>query len=186
MFRRAARLKPSFTLDHNPMRMAGSFYMNQMYEAWLKDPNSVHTSWRTHFGSMDSNSLSEIGSDFSGVDIREETKMAMKIGFLYKAFQIHGHMLANLDPLQLQSLVDDHGVDLRVPGSIRLDNYAFSDEDMNKTYDLSNHMITGYTSLAGPKEGKWKLNEFIEKLRKSYCSNVGFEFVHIPFRDETN
>jgi 2-oxoglutarate dehydrogenase E1 component len=30
-----------------------SVYMDQMYEDWQRDPNSVHASWRAYFGNVE-------------------------------------------------------------------------------------------------------------------------------------
>ena len=47
-------------------------------------------------------------------------------------------------------------------------------------------MLKGFSDPKRSRGGKWKLKEIIERLKAVYCGKIGYEFSHIPFRDETN
>ena len=158
---------------------SSSYYMEQMYQSWKNDPKSVHPSWNAFFSSG-AQATSESTPQAS------EIKETIKVLLLHRSFQFHGYMLADLDPLRLHSFVDEHGVPKRVPGLMRVENYGFSEEEMERVFDLGDTMSTGFLSTSGSRGGKWKLKELIENAQRVYCGKIGFEFMHIPFRDESN
>ena len=46
--------KPMASTD-NFANGTSAVYVDQMYEMWKEDPNSVHASWRAYFSGVDSN-----------------------------------------------------------------------------------------------------------------------------------
>jgi 2-oxoglutarate dehydrogenase E1 component len=154
--------------------------MQKMYENWKTDPVSVHSSWNSVFSTLG-------GEAFIGeIDMAKEGRDTLKVAVLHRAFQINGYVLADVDPLRLHSALDEHAVPIRIPGSLKIDNYKFNEEDMNKEYDISVGMLKGFVDVDRPKAGKWKLKELVQRLKSTYCGKIGYEFMHIPFRDETN
>ena len=74
-------------------------YVEIMYEAWREDPKSVHLSWNDYFrttmtGTQEMGSAQPIGV-VSAKDITDHLKVLQ----LITAFQLKGHVVADLDPL---------------------------------------------------------------------------------------
>lgn len=47
--------KPMTSQTDNFANGTSAVYVDQMYEMWKEDPNSVHSSWRAYFSGVDSN-----------------------------------------------------------------------------------------------------------------------------------
>jgi 2-oxoglutarate dehydrogenase E1 component len=157
-------------------------YVEEMYEAWLKDPSSVHLSWQVYFKNMangaspgqayispptimpsDSARLPEL----PGVglpNMNESSKQViehMKIQLLVRAFQVRGHQLADLDPLGIEhaSLGDSH------PPELTYRYYGFQDKDLDRKFTLG----PGILPALGKTEKELTLREIIDALKKMYC-----------------
>ena len=177
MFRAIKRLSSS--ICKTPLRR-NTQYIQRMYESWKNEPSSVHSSWNSVFSSMGNEAL--VGE----IDIAKEGRDTLNVAVLHRAFQISGYVLADVDPLRLHSALDEHAVPIRIPGSLKIDNYKFTEEDMNKEFDIGVGMFKGFIDPNRPRGGKWKLKELVQRLKSTYCGKIGYEFMHIPFRDETN
>ena len=51
--RASSLFKPSTLHNESFANGTNSIYFDQMYEAWRRDPNSVHTSWRNYFNNVE-------------------------------------------------------------------------------------------------------------------------------------
>lgn len=89
-------------------------------------------------------------------------EFAAKIETMIRAFRLHGHLGANLDPLERG----------RPPAPDELDPsyYGFSDSDMNTTVRCE--------ALFGEQERT--LREVVDRLRSLYCDTIGVEYESIP------
>mgnify|MGYP001046044136 CR=1 FL=1 len=167
-----------------------SFYIEKMYDAWKKDPESVHTSWQAYFKGLEAGVDSfTTPPDLGTVAIGETFSPArdtQKALLLLRAYQLYGYILADLDPLNLTLNVEQHSVARRIPGLIRMENYNFTEEDMEKEFDLGSDLVTGFIHSNSPSKGKWKLRDLLEACKRTYCGKIGYEYMHIPFRDECN
>jgi 2-oxoglutarate dehydrogenase E1 component len=202
MLRRGIQSLSQVTRNFSDTFSTGSngYYMEMMYEAYRKDPDSVHTSWKAFFSGLDKGvdnlyvappslghaiSLSPTTTREAGASTAQ-VKDAIKVWLLHRAYSLYGYMLADLDPLNLHGIAASHNPDLRIPGPIRLSNYKFTDADMEKEFDLGSDMMDGFLSDKGQYQGKWKLRNLLEKLKQVYCGKIGWEYMHIPFKDECN
>ena len=80
---------------------------------------------------------------------------------LIRAYRIRGHLLADLDPLSLETK----------PLHPELDpaTYGFTDADWDRPIFI-NYVLGLETAT---------LREIVETLRKTYCSTIGVEFMHV-------
>ncbi|OMJ66775.1 hypothetical protein SteCoe_36269 [Stentor coeruleus] len=177
MFKAVKRL--SSALFKLPIR-SSSYYMEKMYESWKVDPSSVHSSWNSFFSTMGSEGFSP------EVDIAQEGRDTLKIAILHRSFQTSGYILADVDPLRLHSSLDEHAVAIRIPGSLNLNNYKFSSEDMEREFNIGIQLLKGFCDFSRPRGGKWKLSDLITRLKSVYCGKIGYEYIHIPYREEKN
>ncbi|VUD56729.1 2-oxoglutarate dehydrogenase E1 component [Thalassocella blandensis] len=164
-------------------------YVEEIYEAYLRDPNSVSQDWRDYFDKLPrvdgvTNDVphSEIIEHFellgrsrarpsvvpgegSG-NIAHERKQ-VEVVQLINAYRLSGHLKANVDPLNLRERKNPRDLDL-------------SFHNLNVA-DLDSAFQTGDLSF-GYKEGV--LSSIIEDLEKTYCGDIGSEIMHITDYDE--
>ena len=80
---------------------------------------------------------------------------------LIRAYRIRGHLLANIDPLGLMKR-EEHS-------ELNLETFGFEKKDLNKKIYLDGFL--------GLKESN--LNKIYNILKTIYCSNIGFEYMHM-------
>ena len=87
---------------------------------------------------------------------------------LIRAYRIRGHLVANLDPLELMTR-EEHP-------ELKPDTYGFTKNDFNKKIFLD--------GVLGLQEAS--LSEIISILKKTYSGNIGYEFMHMGDPEEKN
>lgn len=110
------------------------------------------------------------------VSAEDSSALIYKISLLIRSYQVRGHRLANLDPLGLTP----------APVIADLDPafYGFTPEDLKKEIDLGKtKLVSGF--LAG-SAGKRSLGDIISRLKQTYASDIGFEYMHIQDVNECN
>jgi 2-oxoglutarate dehydrogenase complex dehydrogenase (E1) component-like enzyme len=106
---------------------------------------------------------------------------------LHRAYGKHGFRLADLDPLKLHNIMSEHNPENKIPEQLLLESYGFREEDYQNVYDLSNPIVTGFLGAnTRPWKGKWKVIDLYNKLREVYSGKIGYEFMYIPYSDESN
>jgi 2-oxoglutarate dehydrogenase E1 component len=154
-----------------------------MYGSWKNDPQSVHASWHEYFTSMDSLDSVLGKNEASETACRE----AVKALLLMRGYQSHGYILADLDPLRLHQNVTDYTVNWRIPGMIQLKNYGYTEADLDKVVDIGSDLLKGFGGGKTSKfKGRWRLRDLLSELQSTYCGRIGFDYMHIPYRDECN
>lgn len=165
--------------------MAGgnAAYVEEIYEAYLDDPQSVSEEWRSIFDQLPK--LNGIELEAKHSQIRDQFRDLAKLGpmgrvakavtaatggdekqvrvlQLINAYRFRGHQHANLDPLGLwkQERVRD----------LELSHHELSEADFNTVYKLGSFAI-GQDSMA--------LGELFKSLNRTYCGSIGAEYMHI-------
>ena len=153
---------------------ANSAVIEQMYQAWLDNPDSVDPTWRAFFqgfalgngnGSLASAlaAPSDGSAPTSGVAIVDSRKQ-VSVHYLINAYRALGHLQSHLDPLS----------DAPAPvAKISLEQFNLSPADLETSFD------TG-TYLGG---GQMKLRAIVATLQQTYCGHVGVEYAHIQDTD---
>jgi 2-oxoglutarate dehydrogenase E1 component len=98
--------------------------------------------------------------------VEEAAKHSVRAIMLIRAYRIRGHLTANLDPLGLMSK-SEHP-------ELKPETYGFTSSDFNKKIFLD--------GVLGIKEAT--LNEILNILKRTYCGNIGYEFMHMGDPDE--
>ena len=172
-----------------------AIYIENLHERWLKDPSSVHASWQAFFSATEKGVSSRnafTAPDFSKSELQPKSTSSsyisdnLKVQLLLQGFQRFGFMIADLDPLKLNENVASNQAEHRIPGQIRLENYKFTEADWERDFDIGSDLLTGFMQIDGPFKGKWKLKDLLRRCREVYCGKIGFDYLHIPFRDELN
>src|SRR5262249_15481917 len=101
-----------------------------------------------------------------GVEITREqafraTRESVRALMLIRAYRVNGHLIANLDPLQLTPPSSHPELD---PAT-----YGFTPDGLDNQIYIDN--VLGLETAS--------LRQIIAILRKTYCGTIGFEFMHI-------
>ena len=102
---------------------------------------------------------------FGGDRFAEQAEKQANVLQLINAYRIRGHLLADIDPLNMTS---HHASELD------LENFGLT------IWDLDREFITG--GLHGEKTAT--LRRILDILRKAYCGKVGIEYRHIQSKTE--
>ena len=152
-------------------------YLEAIYEAYLRDPQSVDPHWRDYFERLPrvngydiETAHSEIRAAFvqtgrslrpAAVGTQDHEAKQMRVLQLINAYRFLGHERADIDPLHLYPAPD---ID-----ELTLGYYGLDESDLDTTFR------TG--SLVGEEE--LTLREIVARLEETYCGPVGAEYMHI-------
>ncbi len=150
---------------------ANSAVIEQMYQAWLDNPDSVDPTWRAFFqgfalGNNNGSLASALGdgtAPAASVAIVDSLKQA-HVHYLINAYRALGHLQSHLDPLN----------EAPAPvAKLSLEQFNLSAADLETSFD------TG-TYNGG---GQMKLRDIVAALQQTYCGHVGVEYAHIQDTD---
>ncbi len=169
-------------------------FINEYYADYLSNSKSLPTSWKQFFDglsdeqkliyddlngpswspekkikiSLEQNSEKDKSNDFELNNVKQATKDSVRAIMLIRAFRIRGHLIANLDPLSLQEKKEHL--------ELKPETYGFAQQDYNRKIFLDGVLGLQYANL----------NQILKILKKTYCSNIGYEFMHMSDPDEKN
>jgi 2-oxoglutarate dehydrogenase E1 component len=178
-------------------------FVEDLYARWAENPRSVEASWDAFFKTLSDQPKDAIASakkpawtptatpasrpdwlsaldgmwpaveaklgakiaaaqpTASPDDIRKATLDSLHAIMMIRAYRMRGHLAANLDPLGLDEPKDTSELD---PAS-----YGFTEADYDRPIFLD-YVLGLETST---------VREILEILRRTYCGNVGVQFMHI-------
>ncbi|RKO96794.1 hypothetical protein CXG81DRAFT_12167 [Caulochytrium protostelioides] len=188
--RTAAPKRTLATANDTFMHGGQAGYVEEMYEAWKQDPKSVHLSWQVYFRNMDGReagaapapsafvpppmSTENAPLSWSGFAAKggDQTALSdhMKVQSLVRAYQVRGHHLARLDPLEIKTPSNAAELDWR--------NYGFTEKDLERKISLGPTILPWFK---GDRE-ELTLREIVDALHATYCGTIGIEYGHIADR----
>jgi 2-oxoglutarate dehydrogenase E1 component len=160
-------------------------YIDSLYEDFLVNPDLVPQQWREYFSQLpkingrdEEVSHDEIRRYFAehaqlakhagvvaGGDVVHERKQ-MHVAQLMNAYRLHGHHDARLDPL--------HKAERKVIPDLTLQHHGLSELDFDTTFVTESDLTRNGTQL----------QEIYDALRKTYCGDLGFEYMHITDNEQ--
>ncbi|RID45120.1 hypothetical protein BRARA_I01869 [Brassica rapa] len=163
------RAVPLSKLTDSFLDGTSSVYLEELQRAWESDPTSVDESWDNFFRNFVGQAATSPG--ISGQTIQE----SMNLLLLVRAYQVNGHMKANLDPLGLEQR--------EIPEDLDLALYGFTEADLDREFFLGVWQMSGFMSENRPVQ---TLRSILARLQQAYCGSIGFEYMHIADRDKCN
>ncbi len=174
---------------------SNSEFINEFYADYLADPNSLPDSWKEFFDGLSENEkliyddikgpswspekkLKKIknpndvkkidieNSDINSNTIKQASKDSVRAIMLIRAYRIRGHLTANLDPLSIHKK-EEHP-------ELKPETYGFNKQDYNRKIFLDGVLGLQYGDLY----------QILEILKKTYSSNIGYEFMHMGDPEE--
>ncbi|WP_255935527.1 2-oxoglutarate dehydrogenase E1 component [Kordiimonas sp. SCSIO 12610] len=177
-------------------------FVESLYSQYQSNPDSIDAGWRDYFNALETSieaagpswarsdwplrpnddlttgldgsdmfiendkPVSKGGAGLSEEDIRAATIDSIRALMMVRTYRVRGHLMANLDPLGLE--------DRPTHAELEPDTYGFGPDDRNRPIFMD--------GVLGLKTAT--INEIIEILRRTYCSNLGVEFMHINDPEE--
>ena len=161
---------------------ANSPYLEQAYEDYLRDPNSVAESWRSYFDTLPM--VNNTSRDVPHSEVRDHFYQLTRRGGrrpnrnaadanssldlkqiyvtqLINSYRVRGHQHASLDPLGRPRST--------VVREIQLHENGLSEADLDTVFATP--------SLEGIDQAS--LRDIIEHLEKTYCDTIGYEFMYV-------
>ena len=175
--------------DSSHMAGANAAYVEELYEAYLEDSQSVSDTWRQIFDNLPKVDGVELETNHTA--IKEQFRKLASLGptarmtsapaqantvsddrqvkvlQLINAYRFRGHQHANLDPLGLwkQARVRD----------LELSHHNLSESDFDAVYNVGSYAI-GQDAMS--------LGELFKSLNRTYCGSIGAEYMHITDTDQ--
>jgi len=172
-------------LPATPLAAGNAAYIEDLYERYLADPDSVEPRWRDYFGGLGGNEdvahgplVAELAqrATSGGGSVRAAAAPAAAaagtastgakqaaVSRLIQTYANRGHLVADIDPLGLM-------VRPR-PRVLDLDYYGLADTDLDAEF------YTGSRNDA--IKPRLKLRDIVEQLKHIYCGTIGAEFAHV-------
>ena len=179
-------------------------FVEDLYAKWAADPNSVEPSWRAFFATLGDRAdevkratadpawtrpgapiprpdwlpaldglwpavqakveskIAERKPEASAEAVRAATLDSLRAIMMIRAYRMRGHLKANLDPLGIATTPGD---------ASELDpaTYGFAEIDYDRPIFLD-YVLGLETST---------VREILEILRRTYCGNIGVQYMHI-------
>ncbi len=177
-------------------------FVESLYEQYVADPSSVDQGWQTYFDALeagvsksgpswarkdwplrpdddlttgldgsdmfieDAGKPAPAGAKLSQEDIRAATIDSIRALMMVRTYRVRGHLMANLDPLGLE--------ERKVHPELQPETYGFGPSDMDRPIFMDG--VLGLETAT--------IREILEILKRTYCSNLGVEFMHINDPEE--
>ena len=166
-------------------------FIKELYLKYLNNPKSIPDSWEEFFNGLDEDretikkeilgpswnpkkkenlkhdvhkNEEKIYGDHTLIakqKYEKEKEQSVKAIALIRAYRIRGHLIANLDPLQMMKREYLH--------ELHPQDHGFKKVDYDKKIYLNGYLDRSYANV----------NEILSFLRNIYCSSIGAEYMHI-------
>jgi len=164
---------------------ANSGYIEEIYDQYLTDPDSIPDEWRRYFDGLPTavthgqaevshgaierhfrelgkvSRFSPVLSNDAVVNSEHESKQ-VGVLLLISSYRVRGHQKAALDPLGLMHRE-------RVP-DLELEFHGLSTVDHSTVFQTGSLFIS---------RDKAPLRDIVDILERIYCQTIGYEFMHI-------
>ena len=101
------------------------------------------------------------GFDLSPLASLRATQDSLRALMLIRAYRVMGHLIADLDPLELD--------DRKTPRELRPEFYGFTEADLDRPVFIDK--VLGLDTAT--------VRQIMKILRRTYCRHIGVEFMHI-------
>ena len=172
-------------MPHSPVYAGNSAFVEELYEQYLTQPESVDPEWRRYFDGFrgtdsptraateaqvrrlfdDKQRLAAL-TQASGTEAKVTAAKQIAVARLIQAYRGLGHFRAALDPIKLRSQPVIPDLDPAFHG--------LTEDDMDTVFHTGN--------LGGQSE--MTLRQLLEMLQETYTESIGVEFLHIAEVEE--
>lgn len=179
----------AFSSEDNFLNGANANYVDAMFASWQKDPASVHPSWNAYFANdgayqsppaLGKNATqaqldeivgmlrggASIGGAVDSAAAERGARESVQIAALCRAFQTHGHLVADVDPLNMKHVYANNeslGKKYRFPQQELLSlldykSYGFTEADLDREFYI--HSVE--KGSIRDQRRSWKLRDLLQ------------------------
>ncbi|MCK5818235.1 MAG: 2-oxoglutarate dehydrogenase E1 component [Psychromonas sp.] len=165
--------------DSSHLSGANANYIEDLYEQYLEDPQSVDASWRDVFKKLPKVN-DKVEEPHSAV--RKQMKIAarkpktftrsdtivhndakqVRVLQLIDSYRNRGHEVANTDPLGLSNFI--------IVGELDLFFHGLGEKDLGEEFNVGSYANGTETMV---------LHDLVKSLQRTYCGTLGAEYMHI-------
>ena len=180
-----------FFKDNSHLFSLNAVFVEEIYQRYLENPQSVDDSWRQFFEANQGGDTGVTGStswhkhDKKIIGVSRETSADQKKGkkvedvkgdalsvhvdLMIDAYRSKGHFLADIDPIGMEQRVSPEHEGLS------LSSFGISESDLDKEVTLKG----GFNGFL-----KGKVSDFYNLLQQTYCNKIAYEFVYIDDKEQ--
>ncbi|WPY98945.1 2-oxoglutarate dehydrogenase E1 component [Christiangramia sp. OXR-203] len=156
------------------LNAAHTAYFAELYDQYLKYPDSVEPSWRAFFQGFDfgmqqdgvsEDVLDEAPVDFSEGEIPTHVVKEFQVIRLIDGYRTRGHLFTKTNPVRERRKY--------VP-TLDIENFGLEKKDLQTTFNAGDILGIGPSSL----------EEIIKHLEMVYCDSIGIEYMYIRKPEE--
>ena len=136
--------------------------VEQMYEKYLQDPNSIEEEWSNFFQGFDF-----AKATYSEDNIPQLFQKEFKVINLIDAYRKSGHLFTKTNPVRERR---------KYTPTLNYKNFGFEKEDLEIEFQAGEQIGIGPA----------KLSDIIDHLEKVYCQSIGVEYMYIRNPKEIN
>ncbi|XP_055940786.1 2-oxoglutarate dehydrogenase complex component E1-like [Argiope bruennichi] len=188
---------------------SSSTYVEEMYKAWLKNPESVHKSWDAFFRSTSEGAqpgdayqsppLAPVQyvqvpiEHLQGTTTTALTPSAapqyveprgiddhLSVQAIIRSYQVRGHLVSKLDPLNITSANIHNAFSEGSPSSPQVVLRSYQLEEK----DMDRLFKLPGSTFIGGDEKVLSLREILKRLEDVYCSHIGIEYMFINSQEQ--
>ena len=151
------------------LNAAHTAYFADLYDQYLKNPDSVEPSWRAFFQGYDfgSESYGLDGEVIEGVStqIPEHVQKEFQVVQLIDGYRNRGHLFTKTNPVRERR---------QYRPTLDLENFGLSDADLDTTFNAGEILGIGAQTL----------RRIVQHLESIYCDSIGVEYMYIRNPEE--
>ena len=151
------------------LNAAHTAYFADLYDQYLKNPDSVEPSWRAFFQGYDfgSENYGMEGEIIEGVStqIPEQLQKEFQVLKLIDGYRNRGHLFTKTNPVRARR---------KYAPTLEIENFGLNQNDLATTFSAGE--ILGLKSLT--------LQNIIDHLESIYCDSIGVEYMYIRKPEE--
>ena len=149
------------------LNSANTAYFAELYDQYLKSPDTVEPSWRAFFQGFDfgqENGTSQIEVDNL---VPENIQKEFQVVKLIDAYRNRGHLFTKTNPVRARRSYSPN---------LDFQNFGLEEKDLKTVFSAGEIMGIGSSTLA----------EIINHLQQIYCDSIGIEYMYIRNPDKVN
>ncbi|EDP72517.1 oxoglutarate dehydrogenase (succinyl-transferring), E1 component [Flavobacteriales bacterium ALC-1] len=146
------------------LNAAHTAYFADLYEQYLKNPDSVEPSWRAFFQGYD------FGAETYGLDgeivegvstqMPEQLQKEFQVVKLIDGYRNRGHLFTKTNPVRARR---------KYAPTLEIENFGLSKSDLNTSFSAGEILGLGSATL----------QSIIDHLESIYCDSIGVEYMYI-------
>lgn len=143
-------------------------FIDDLYQKYRKNPDSVEPSWRSFFQGYDlaNTSYGENGSmAVEQIEVPEHVHKEFQVLELINGYRSRGHLFTKTNPVRARRKYEP---------TLALENFGLSEEDLDTVFDAGGILNIGTA----------KLRVILRHLEAIYCDSIGVEYMYIRQPEE--